>query len=423
MKSNASRPSFAAAVVLFASACGEAPPVSTAVELGVREIPFELPVCSPSSAARIDTIASGLEVPWDVAFLPDGRAFVTERPGRVREVRADGRLVEEPWAEWNVAGGPGLEVGLMGIDLAPTSTAPYEVFVAATVVNEEPTGAIRSFVASAARRVVRMWNPERGHPLTTEIVRFVEREGRGADPAIVVRGLPSSQIHGGGVVRFGPDGLLYLTNGDGGEPPRAQQWSSRRGKILRYRPDGAVSQGNPDPSSPVFAMGVRHVQGLAWLPDSGRMLAIDHGPTGLPSEGYRTDMDELNVVDAGANLGWPIVAGGSEGGSLSSPAVVWTPALAPAGLSVMPSGTGPWEGSAFITGLRGASLRRIQLRDAVDGVVAECQETLLDGTHGRLRLNRLAPDGTLWIGTSNRDGRGVPGQSDDLILRVHPPTE
>ncbi|MEQ9400291.1 MAG: PQQ-dependent sugar dehydrogenase [Longimicrobiales bacterium] len=385
---------------------------------GAVEVATEVSACTPTVPAeglRVDTLASGLTVPWDVAFLPGGRALVTERPGRIREVDPAGRLVDEPWAELDVYSVD--EVGLMGIDAAPDGRS---VYVSATV--RSASGGLAGFFGRVGRRVQRALDPEKGHPTTLQVVRIpVLADGRAGQAEVVVEGLPSFLLHGGGALRFGPDGALYVTNGDGAEHVTAQRPDSRRGKILRYDEDGRAAAGNPTPGSPVWALGIRHVQGLAWDPVTGAMVAIDHGPTSMPTENGRRDRDELNVVEAGANFGWPIVTGVTEGGPWTSASMQWTPAIAPAGLALM-DGVGPWSGSAFVTGLRGTSLRRIEFDRTSGQPVPACEETLLSTAYGRLRLVRPAPDGTLWVGTSNQDGRGIPRDGGDLLLRMHPPT-
>jgi quinoprotein glucose dehydrogenase len=390
----------------------------------VDRVRLSVPSCEatvPSTDLRIDTLASGLEVPWDVVFLSDGRALLTERPGRVRVLAPDGSLRSEPWAELDVVAPRGSEAGLLGIDARELPGSPPEIFVT-SVVGEPSESLLGRLVTGARNRVRRLFDPERGHDITFRVTRLVDRGGEGGDATVLVDSLPSFPIHGGGTIRLGPDGLLYVSNGDGAEPPRAQAPGSTRGKILRYAPDGSIPASNPVPGSPVFASGVRHVQGLAWL-DSGELLAIDHGPTGLPAEAFRTDADELTVVHAGANLGWPLVTGATTGDALASPIMVWTPAVAPAGLAVYRGEAREWAGSVFVTSLRGVSLRRLRLDRSRDGTVAvACEEVLLRGAYGRLRLVRMAPDGTLWLGTSNHDGRGAPRPGDDLVLRLHPPT-
>ena len=408
-------------LVALLGACGRAPPDLSL--RGAEEVEAELAACPVDSAAgplRIDTVAAGLEVPWDVAFLPDGGALVTERAGRIRLVDSEGGLRPETWATLDVYEGD--EVGLMGIDVTSTSSSEAAAYVSLTR-RENPSGLLASLAARVRRRVVRAVDPERGHPVTLEVARLPIRGGEAGPLETVVEGIPAFPLHGGGALRFGPDGFLYLSNGDGFAPEVAQSPRSLRGKILRYEADGSVPDGNPQADSPVWALGVRHSQGLAWSPDGRRMYAIDHGPSGLDSEGGRTDRDELNVVAAGANLGWPVVTGLTRGGPFTSAIVGWTPALAPAGLAAWDAAdpSHPWAGSLFVTGLRGTSLRRVEVQSDEDGGSATCGETVLGGDHGRLRLVRQAPDGTLWVGTSNRDGRGLPREGGDHILRVHPP--
>ena len=408
----------AASMALVAASCArdDAPVFEAA---GAVEVDGGAPACAPRAGAplRVDTLVTGLEVPWDVAFLPDGRALVTERPGRIRVVEADGTLRPEPWAELDVYAMQ--EVGLMGVD-AVAGPDGTDVYVSATVRRTGGNVVVR-MTRGIMRRIVRALDPERGHPTTLQVLRLRDAGGRAGTPDVVVEGIPSFMIHGGGALRVGADGALYLTNGDGAAHHVAQDPASRRGKILRYALDGSVPADNPTTDSPVYALGIRHVQGLAWHPERGRLLAVDHGPSGMASEGNRTDRDELNVVGPGENLGWPIVAGATEGGPWTSPIVTWTPAIAPAGLAVYTGDSGPWSGSAFVTGLRGTSLRRLDLEETDAGLRVVCEETLLPTSFGRLRLVRQAPDGTLWVGTSNRDGRGVPRDRDDMILRIHPP--
>jgi len=411
-------------VVSVAMGCDRTPAMPTAEMLGASQLTATLESCSPSSSSnlRIETVASGLDVPWDVVFLPDGRALITERTGQIRVVGADGVLKAEPWASIDVYSPSGGEIGLLGIDARQGANGETEVYLTATV-RPPATNPVSRLAGRVGRRVVRLFDPERGQPMTLRVVRLVDRGGRGVEPQVVVADLPSGELHGGGGLRFGPDGLLYTANGDGTEPSRAQRATSRRGKILRYRPDGSIPSDNPIAGSPVFATGVRHVQALDWLP-TGELVAIDHGPTGLAIEGGRGGDDELNVVaSGGANLGWPIVTGRTEGGELVSPIAVWSRAIAPAGMTVYRGAGGAWTGSVFVTGLKGG-LRRIVLHQGATGASARCEEVLLPaGTYGRLRLARTAPDGTLWVGTSNRDGRGNARPNDDLVLRLHPPDD
>ena len=402
-------------LAVLASACGRSAPSISATDLGVEPIEQTTPACTPSPTPAVDTVASGLEIPWDVTFHSDGRAFVTERTGTVRVIDPEVGLLPDPWASIDIYTVPGSEVGLMGVDLSPDGSSLY---VAATV-GEPPAGLLGRAVGGVARRITRMRDPDQGHLVTLSVFRIpVGAEGAG-QPEEIVSGLPANFLHGGGALRTRPDGTFHLSNGDGLDPWWAQDELSPRGKILRYDAGGTPMPSERFPGTAIHAIGIRHVQGMAWHPVTGEMVVIDHGPTGLPMESFRTDQDELSVVAEGANLGWPIVAGAHTGdGGLTSPIVEWDPSVAPAGLDIPRVEGGLWEGDALVATLRGA-LRRIDLEvdDTATALNAVCQETVLEG-YGRLRLVRQAPDGSIWVGTSNRDGRGGPRPSDDLILRL-----
>ncbi len=378
---------------------------------------MESAACSARAPSAVDTVAVGLSTPWDVAFLRDGGALVTERNGDIRWIDSTGYLAPDPWRQLSVASPEGSEIGLLGIDTGPSGEY---VYVSATHggVSENSFGRI---VSGIRRRVARAMNPERGHVYTLSVHRFRVEGGSDEVGHTLAEGIAAGYLHGGGALRVGPDSLLYVTNGDAADHWRAQQSSSLRGKILRYTLDGETPPSNPFPTSPVFATGIRHVQGLAWHPETGDLLAIDHGPTGMESENGRRDDDELNIVPAGANLGWPIVSGHSVGGDLASPLTVWTPALAPAGLEIYRGPESGWHGNAFVTGLRGTRLIRVELAVGEEGLRVGCREALLENEYGRLRLVRQAPDGSLWVGTSNSDGRGIPRPEGDMILRLLPP--
>jgi glucose/arabinose dehydrogenase len=401
--------------VLGLLGCAESETFTVPSDLEVLDGAMEVcDVADPGTTVLVDTIASGLEIPWDVTFLPDGRALITERKGRIRTMTAAGDLIAEPWAKLDVFAGD--EVGLMGIDASPDSR---HVFVLAAVQDADGMGLLKRI----GRRVSRTINEERGHLTTLRVVRLTDRDGRGVDPQFILDDMPSGNIHGGGALRFGPDGMLYFSDGDSGDPMRAQQASTVRGKLLRILPDGGVPSTNPLPGSPVYASGLRHSQGMDWHPETAELFLIDHGPTGLPTEGLRTGNDELNRVEPGANLGWPFAAGLTRGGGLTSPLAEWDPAIAPAGMTFYRGDFAAWQGSVFVTALRGASLRRIQLSHEADRWAAICEEVIDIGSTGRLRLVANAPDGSMWVGTSNRDGRGIPGERDDVILRVRVATE
>lgn len=349
------------------------------------------------SAAQVDvsldTVARGLEVPWALAFAPDGRIFVTERPGRIRVIEG-GVLRSEPWATVPVAAQG--EAGLMGIALAPDFTSSHRVFV------------VGSF--------------EAGGKLVNRVLQFRDSGGRGRDQKVLVDGIPSAPNHAGDAVAFGPDGMLYVATGDARTPSVAQEMSSLGGKILRYTPDGRIPSDNPTPGSPVFALGVRNVQGLAWDVGSGQLFATEHGPSGFPNERFRHDNDELNAIRRGGNYGWPAVAGSGGGARYIDPLAAWTPGIAPSGLASYTGDEIPeWKGNLFVGALRGQQLRRIVIaRDSgsATGWRVAGQFPTYVNELGRIRAVAMGPDGHLYFTTSNRDGRGSPSRSDDRIFRI-----
>ena len=356
--------------------------------------PTRLPAAAPTPGLALDTVASGLQVPWDVAFAPDGRIFVTERPGRIRVIE-NGVLRPEPWAVLEVERRS--ELGLMGIALAPDFARSGHLYV----------------VGSFAE----------GEHAENRVYRLTDRGGRGVDARVVLDGMRVARYHAGAALRFGPDGMLYLTAGDATRPGQAQDPSSLPGKILRLRPDGGVPADNPAAGSLVYARGVRNPQGLAWHPDTRDLFAPDHGPTYLPREFFRSGRDELNVILPGANYGWPGAAGDQGGPGFVRPLVEWTPAVAPGAMAFYTGTALPWRGNALVAALRGKALLRIVLERAPGtrtGWRAVAQETLFPGQLGRIRAVVMAPDGSVYLTTSNRDGRGDRRPGDDLLLRIVP---
>ena len=329
-------------------------------------------VAAPAgSEPTVEIVATGLEVPWALAFAADGRLFVTERPGRIRLVKS-GRLESEPIATLPVAAvGEG---GLMGLALDPAFAETGQLYICYTA--------------------------EKGGRLVNRLVRLTLRGGRAGDERVLIDDIPGARIHDGCRVKFGPDGRLYVTTGDAAEPGLAQRLDSLAGKILRLNRDGTVPDDNPFPGSPVFSLGHRNPQGLAWDP-SGRMLEAEHGPSGH---------DKINHILAGRNYGWPEVRWRG-----SDPRYV-EPLLESGQETWAPSGIAFLGGDLFVAGLRGQRLLRVSLAPDLRRVVRVA--TLLSGTHGRLRDVVVGPDGALHVTTSNRDGRGWPRPDDDRILRV-----
>lgn len=318
-----------------------------------------------AEAALVD----GLEVPWGVDFLPDGDAVVTERiSGRVLRVGADGTSGELGTIPGSVAQG---EAGLLGVAVSPDFTSDRTLYFYLT------TGSDNRVVEAALD----------GDTL--------------GEPEVVLDGIPNGFIHDGGRLAFGPDGYLYVTTGETGNPDLAQDPASLAGKILRITTDGAPAPGNPDPESPVWSLGHRNVQGLAW-DDEGRLWASEFGDS---------TWDELNLIEKGGNYGWPRFEGRSGGSDFIDPQLVWPVEEA------SPSGLAWVDGRLWMAGLRGQRLWRIDV--SPDGRASE-PRAFFTGDYGRLRTVAAAPDGTIWVTTSNRDGRGTPTADDDRIVVIRP---
>jgi glucose/arabinose dehydrogenase len=412
-----------AAAAVLAGCAGPGPLPRTDMPPFETRSAAELPDCTAvgraaPGALRVDTVATGLEVPWDMAFLPDGRVLLTERAGRIRVIE-DGRLHPEPWAAVDVVAMPGAEVGLLGIVASPQFAETGHVFVAATVRTSD---AAHGIIARIARRVQRAATAEAGYPITTRIVRIADRNGRGAGAEVLVDGIPAGVLHAGGALRVGPLGFLHLGTGDAGRPELARRVDVRAGAILRYDRTGRPAGADPDGGA-VLATGVRNVQGLDWHPETGDLFAIDHGPSGLPSENRRTGHDELNLIRSGWDYGWPDEAGRVPEPRFVPPLVQWVDAIAPAGLAFYRGDVVEWTGDALIGGLQGGLIRVGLAPPAAAGEPwdAVCTETLLSrAEYGRIRAVQGGPDGWVWLTTSNRDGRGQPRPGDDLLLRVRP---
>ncbi len=337
--------------------------------------------------AEVEVLATDLQVISGIDFAPDGRVFVSERPGRVRVIDPGAGLLSEAWVEipvWHVS-----EAGLVSLVLHPAFADSPFVYV--MYIRETRLG-VRGRVA-----------------------RFRERDGRGVDEQVIIEDLPAARFHSGGMLAFGADGALYVGTGDATQPELAQDPVSLGGKILRVNPDGSIPEDNPILGSPVYALGLRNVQGFDWDPATGRLFATMHGPTG---EWGHQGRDEVNVIVAGANYGWPLVLGESAEQAYTDPLLEYSPAIAPAGATFYRGPIDAWRGSFFFTALRGEHLHRVVLTGDRTEVLE--LERLWLGVYGRLRALRSGPDGHLYLGTSNRDGRGGPRPGDDKLLRIVP---
>lgn len=321
---------------------------------------------------QTSVVATDLEAPWGLAFLPGGEALVTERDSsRLLLLDPSGTIEEVGTLPADGSG----EGGLLGVAVSPTY---------------EKDGLVYAYYTTAE---------------DNRVVRF----RLGEEPEPVLTGIPAAGIHNGGRIAFGPDGMLYVGTGEAGDMPSSQDVASLGGKILRVNPDGTVPADNPFPNSPVYSYGHRNVQGLAW-DEGGQLYATEFG---------QDTYDEVNKIEPGGNYGWPEVEGVGGNPEFIDPISTWaTSEASPSGAAIVKDGAIPqWEGDFFMAGLRGQRLWRLDLDEA--GNVAG-REELLSGEAGRLRLVTQAPDGSLWVLTNNRDGRGTPGPEDDRILRLAP---
>jgi glucose/arabinose dehydrogenase len=339
------------------------------------------PADARAGGIRVEVAATGLEIPWDIAFLPDGRALVTERPGRVRLLARTGRLRRRPVARVPVSAlGEG---GLLGLAIDPAFAANRFVYLYFTT-------------ATGLRLERRRWT---GSRLVFD--------------ASLVDGIRAGAVHDSGRIAFGPDRRLYISTGDAGEPALAQDAGSLNGKLLALSAGQYRGRGHAAPE--VVAGGLRNSQGFDWQPGTGRLIASDHGPSGFDGpEGF----DEIDEIVPGGNYGWPeAIAMDTGGGRFRAPLRVYRDAIAPSGATFVSRGRSRWTGDYILAALRGEQLRRIVLRDG--RVVRD--RPLLRGRYGRLRTVVEGPRGCLYVLTSNRDGRGEPTRYDDRILRVRPP--
>ena len=326
-----------------------------------------------ADAQSTKVVAGGLRIPWELGFLPDGRALVTEREGRVlvlsrglRTRRSAGRISTTPNGEG----------GLLGLAVDPGFASNRFAYVYRTLGEEN------------------------------QVVRFRFTGNRVRDARVIVRDIKAADIHNGGRIKFGPDGALYITTGDFGfaEPP--QEPDSLNGKVLRLPGDAARGAGGrPE----VVSLGHRNVQGLSWQPGTDRLVITELG---------REDRDEVNVITEGGNYGWPIVRGGDTGGGRFIGAAWDTGSgnVAPSGGTFV-TGRNAWRGSFVFGTLVGEHVRRLSF--AGDRVTGDRQ--LFTRRFGRIRTVVEGPDKRLYLLTSNRDGRGSPTRSDDRIIRVTPP--
>ena len=343
-----------------------------------------------AQALKPVTVASGLQNPWSLAFLPDGRMLVTERPGRMRIVSADGRLGEP------LQGLPKVEVGGQGglLDVVLDPKFADNALVYWSFSEADPEGGSGNSTAVARGR------------LDGSALR---------DVRVIFRQSPkfTSRAHFGSRLVFARDGRLFVTLGDRFlRRDDAQTFDNDHGKIVRIESDGRIPPDNPfvgraGARPEIWSYGHRNVQGAALHPVTGELWADEHGPQGG---------DELNVIEPGKNYGWPVITYGAEYGSgakigegiaktgMEQPLTYWVPSIATSGLAFLTSERYPgWKGSAFIGALAGQMLVRLEL----DGRKVVHEDRLLKDFGERIRDVRQGPDGWLYLLTDSKNGRIV----------------
>ncbi len=315
------------------------------------------------------SILKNMDILWALDFLPDGSLIFTERGGKVFilvEPMGLPRLLAE-FSDVSSAG----EGGLLGIAVHPRFTENNFIYLYHTYSNN----------GELFNRVIRM--KKSGYAL-------VEKK-------IIVDAIPGAEVHNGGRIKFGHDGMLYITTGDAAFPAHAQDIGSLAGKILRVNDDGTIPKSNPFPNSAVYSYGHRNPQGLAWDSEGG-LWETEHGA----SAG-----DEINRIVSGKNYGWPTIRGVEKNTGMESPV------LESGSSTWAPSGAAFFGGSFFFTGLRGQALYELDIK-------TRSLKTHFKGQFGRVRDVVRGPDNFLYLLTSTRDGRGIPMKGDDQIIRINP---
>lgn len=392
MKTSCSLAAMVLAFALLQPAAGTA--YDLAAWLRARVAPPTVPVVESSNGKyHVEVVLEGLESPWSIVPAPDGRLFITERPGRLRVVQ-NGRMRLDP-----VAGVPKVSYQGQGglLDMVLHPDYPSNRFVYLSYTADSDAG------------------------LMTRIARFRETPEGLREMKLIFPGFPGSDKpkHFGCRMVFGTDGKLYFTLGERGEGNRAQDLMDLNGKTLRLNDDGTIPPDNPfvgrkGARPEIFSYGNRNSQGMAVQPGTGHLFQTEHGPSWNDAPGGG---DEVNIIVPGGNYGWPVVHHRDSKEGMISPLLEYTPAVAPSGAMFYTGDLFPqWKGDFFFATLVGRKLVRVRFR-AQEPLE---QEFLLEERFGRLRAVGQGLDGSILVITSDTDAYGPGRAQGDRLLRLTP---
>ncbi len=336
-------------------------------------IPIPEPTTSPLGSESVEVLATNLEKPRAISFADD-RIFVTEKIGRIRVIE-NNTLVEEPLATLRTANV--FDGGLLGITTHPDFSNNHFLYVYYTYSEKNE-----------------LWN---------KILRITESDNKLQDAITIFDKIPGSEFSNGGIIKFGPDGKLYVATGSVSDSLHlSQDIQSMAGKILRLSDDGSIPDDNPFSNSPVYSLGLRNPQGMTW-DNAGNLYVTDSGPS---------KNDEINIIKAGKNYGWPEQEC-SGNNDYEDSIMCFDPSIEPGGIVIYSGNKLAFENKMIMATLRASNLFTFDINE--EGI--ESQKSILSGL-GRLRDVNEGPDGNLYVITSNTDGKGFPDRSDDKLLRI-----
>lgn len=326
----------------------------------------------PPVSEEIKTVAQNLDIPWEIAFLPNGDMLVTERSGKLLKIGPETKVIKEIEGVKHIGEG-----GLLGLAIHPNFSKNNFIYLYFTT---QDSGGI-----------------------TNRVERYNFFGDTLSERKIILEGIRGSFNHDGGRIVFGPDGYLYITTGDAENPNLAQDKNSLNGKILRIKDNGSIPSDNPFENA-IYSLGHRNPQGLTWDKD-GTLWETEHGPSGV-----QTGYDEVNIIIKGANYGWPIIKGDQTKEGLVTPII-----QSGATDTWAPSGMAFWNGSLFFSGLRGEALYEAKINGKKLDLITHFKQE-----YGRIRAVVLGKDGLIYFSTSNKDGRGQVKEGDDKIIKINP---